>query len=133
MGELLLSEIPSVESSTPVRIQQQERSGIVIKEHVLEFLLTMNHSEDADNPVPKSVSNLVHIIDTHIDQLQDLVTKLEMELDSVELDLDKGNFHDSLLDPPYSLSTFSTLHDSNYKFRLHLITEVCLSFLLSIN
>ncbi|TKY71540.1 Zinc transport protein ZntB [Spatholobus suberectus] len=92
VGESLLSEIPSVESSSPFRGQQQE-SGIVIKEHVLEFLLTMNHSEEADNPVPRSVSNLVvHIIDTHVDQLQDLVTKLEMELDSVELDLDKGGY-----------------------------------------
>nr|KYP48492.1 Zinc transport protein zntB [Cajanus cajan] len=90
MGESLLSEIPSVESSSSHRGQQQERSGIVIKEHVLEFLLTMNHSEEADNPVPRSLSNLVvHIIDTHVDQLQDLVTKLEMELESVELDLDK--------------------------------------------
>ncbi|XP_061370852.1 uncharacterized protein LOC133313481 [Gastrolobium bilobum] len=93
MGESLLSEIPSVESSPHFKGQQQERSGTVIKEHVLEFLLTMNHSEEADNPVPRSVSNLVvHIIDTHVDQLQDLVTKLEMELDSVELDLDKGGY-----------------------------------------
>lgn len=94
MGESLLSEIPSVESPPYFGDQQKEGSGIVIKEHVLEFLLTMNHSEEADNPVPRSVSNLVvHIIDTHVDQLQDLVTKLEMELDSVELDLDKGNFY----------------------------------------
>ena len=94
MGESLLSEIPSVESPACFRSQsRRDRSdGIVIREHVLEFLLTMNHSEEADNPVPRSVSNLiVHIIDTHIDQIQDLVTKLEMELDSVELDLDKGN------------------------------------------
>ncbi|KAF2312266.1 hypothetical protein GH714_029613 [Hevea brasiliensis] len=50
----------------------------------------MNHSEEADNPVPRSVSNLVvHIIDTHIDHLQDVVTKLEIELDSVEIELDK--------------------------------------------
>ncbi|XP_014519039.1 uncharacterized protein LOC106776183 [Vigna radiata var. radiata] len=93
VGESLLSEIPSLESSSSLRGQQEERGGIVIKEHVLEFLLTMNHSEEADNPVPRSVSNLVvHIIDTHVDQLQDLVTKLEMELDSVELDLDKGGY-----------------------------------------
>ncbi|CAN1760490.1 hypothetical protein LINPERHAP1_LOCUS7543 [Linum perenne] len=51
----------------------------------------MNHSEEADNPVPNRVSNLVvHILDTHIDHLQDTVTKLEMELESVEHDLDKG-------------------------------------------
>ncbi|QCD76610.1 uncharacterized protein LOC114188037 [Vigna unguiculata] len=93
VGESLLSEIPSLESSSSLTGQQEERGGIVIKEHVLEFLLTMNHSEEADNPVPRSVSNLVvHIIDTHVDQLQDLVTKLEMELDSVELDLDKGGY-----------------------------------------
>ncbi|KAL5096515.1 hypothetical protein RYX36_000842 [Vicia faba] len=93
MGESLLSEVPSVESSSRFNGQQKEGSGPVIKEHVLEFLLTMNHSEEADNPVPRSVSNLVvHIVDTHVDQLQDLVTKLEMELDSVELDLDKGGY-----------------------------------------
>lgn len=91
VGESLLSEIPSVESPTNLRGEQKERDGIVIREHVLEFLLTMNHSEEADNPVPKSVSNLVvHIIDTHVDHLQDVVTKLEIELDSVELELDKG-------------------------------------------
>ncbi|KAI9121038.1 hypothetical protein K1719_008071 [Acacia pycnantha] len=93
MGESLLSEIPTVESSPHFGDQQKQGNGIVIKEHVLEFLLTMNHSEEADNPVPRSVSNLVvHIIDTHVDQLQDLVTKLEMELDSVEFALDKGGF-----------------------------------------
>ena len=93
----LLSEIPSVEtySSGGPRSHnggdQKEGSGFVIREHVLEFLLTMNHSEEADNPVPESVSNLVvHIIDTHVDHLQDVTTKLEMELDSVELELDKG-------------------------------------------
>ncbi|KAK8561355.1 hypothetical protein V6N13_149469 [Hibiscus sabdariffa] len=90
VGRSLLSEIPSVESPY-CREERQQGGGIVIREHVLEFLLTMNHSEEADNPVPKSVSNLVvHVIDTHIDHLQDVVTKLEMELDSVELELDRG-------------------------------------------
>ncbi|KAL3538733.1 hypothetical protein ACH5RR_002099 [Cinchona calisaya] len=89
----LLSEIPAVESPNYTRGEQKERDGIVIREHVLDFLLTMNHSEEADNPVPKSVSNLVvHIIDTHVDQLQDVVTNLEIELDSVELELDRGGF-----------------------------------------
>ncbi|XP_016650776.1 PREDICTED: uncharacterized protein LOC103335797 isoform X2 [Prunus mume] len=93
VGQSLLSEIPSVESPSYHRGEHKERSGIVIGEHVLEFLLTMNHSEEADNPVPKSVSNLVvHIVDTHVDHLQDVVTKLEIELDSVELQLDKGGF-----------------------------------------
>ncbi|KAG1368431.1 Mg2 transporter protein [Cocos nucifera] len=90
----LLSEIPSVESPSPRLVRDEEIGGsssIVIREHVLEFLLTMNHSEEADNPVPKTLSNLiVHIVDTHIDQVQDIVTKLEMDLDSMELELDKG-------------------------------------------
>ncbi|XP_008793595.2 uncharacterized protein LOC103709850 [Phoenix dactylifera] len=90
----LLSEIPSVESPIQRVLRDEEIGGsssIVIGEHVLEFLLTMNHSEEADNPVPETVSNLiVHIVDTHIDQVQDIVTKLEMELDSMELELDKG-------------------------------------------
>ncbi|GAV65083.1 CorA domain-containing protein [Cephalotus follicularis] len=93
MGQSLLSEIPSVESPPNHTGEHKEGRGIVIREHVLEFLLTMNHSEEADNPVPRSVSNLVvHIVDTHVDHLEDVVTKLEMELDSVELQLDRGGF-----------------------------------------
>ncbi|CAH9058148.1 unnamed protein product [Cuscuta europaea] len=92
-NESLLSEVPVVENSGHGHLQEKERGGIVIREHVLDFLLTMNHSEEADNPVPKSVSNLVvHVIDTHVDQLQDVVTNLEIELDSVELELDRGEF-----------------------------------------
>lgn len=90
VGQSLLSEVPRVESPSG---EHKDRSGTVIEEHVLDFLLRMNHSEEADNPVPKSVSNLVvHIIDTHVDHLQDVVTKFEMDLDSVELDLDRGGF-----------------------------------------
>lgn len=79
VNESLLSQIPA------------RGGGLVIGQHVLDFLLTMNHSEEADNPVPASVSNLVvHIIDTHVDHLQDTVTQLEIELDAVELELDRG-------------------------------------------
>lgn len=92
-NESLLSEIPAVESPNYGGGEHKQRRGIVIQEHVLDFLLTMNHSEEADNPVPKSVSNLVvHIIDTHVDHLQDVVTNLEIELDSVEFELDRGGF-----------------------------------------
>ncbi|CAA2964439.1 zinc transport -like [Olea europaea subsp. europaea] len=92
-NESLLSEVPAVESPGYGGREHKERGGIVIREHVLDFLLTMNHSEEADNPVPKSVSNLVvHIIDTHIDHLQDVVTNLEIELDSVEFEMDRGGF-----------------------------------------
>ncbi|KZV38041.1 hypothetical protein F511_13295 [Dorcoceras hygrometricum] len=87
----LLSEIPLVEGSNFGGSDAKDSSRMVIKEHVLDFLLTMNHSEGADNPVPKSISNLVvHIIDTHVDHLQDVVIKLELELDSVELEMDRG-------------------------------------------
>ncbi|KAG6490750.1 uncharacterized protein LOC122006711 [Zingiber officinale] len=99
-GQSLLSEIPSIEGPGLTR-EEEGHGGIVIQEHVLEFLLTMNHSEEADNPVPNRVSNLVvHIIDTHVDHVQDIVTKLEMELDSVELELDKGGstFKKQMLD-----------------------------------
>lgn len=92
-GRSLLSEIPSVETPFNHTEEQKDRNEFVIREHVLEFLLTMNHSEEADNPVPRSVSNLVvHIIDTHVDHLQDVATRLEIELDSVEIELDKGGF-----------------------------------------
>ncbi|XP_073141104.1 uncharacterized protein [Henckelia pumila] len=87
----LLSEIPIVEGSNYGGSEAKDSGRMVIKEHVLDFLLTMNHSEGADNPVPKSISNLVvHIIDTHVDHLQDVVIKLELDLDSVELEMDKG-------------------------------------------
>ncbi|XP_039140666.1 uncharacterized protein LOC120277883 [Dioscorea cayenensis subsp. rotundata] len=91
-GQSLLFEIPTVENRNLVKDEEcGGTSGILIKEHVLEFLLTMNHSEEADNPVPCTVANLlVHIVDTHVDQVQDIVTKLEIELDSVELELDRG-------------------------------------------
>lgn len=90
VGQSLLSEIPVVDTPR-CRNGEQKEGGVVIKEHVLEFLLMMNHSEEADNPVPNSVSNLViHVIDTFVDHLHDNVTTLESELDSVELELDKG-------------------------------------------
>ncbi|GMH23681.1 hypothetical protein Nepgr_025524 [Nepenthes gracilis] len=93
LGQSLLSEVPSVESPSCYNGDQKEVRGFVIEEHVLEFLLTMNHSEEADNPVPKSVSNLViHIIDTFVDHVQDIVTNLEIELDSLELEMDRGGF-----------------------------------------
>nr|CAD1834600.1 unnamed protein product [Ananas comosus var. bracteatus] len=42
-------------------------------------------------PVPRTVANLVvHVVDTHVDQVQDIVTKLEMDLDAIEIELDKG-------------------------------------------
>jgi Mg2+ and Co2+ transporter CorA len=58
---------------------------------MLEFLLNMSHLEHADNAVPKGVGNLlVHIIDTHVEQLHDTVLHLETHLDDVERSLDTG-------------------------------------------
>ncbi|KAK1292843.1 hypothetical protein QJS10_CPB17g02457 [Acorus calamus] len=86
----LLSEIVSV-GSPNIEPTEVDANAIVISEHLLEFFLTKNHSAEPDNPVPKSVSNLlVHIVDTHMDHIQDIVTDLEIKLDSVELQLDKG-------------------------------------------
>ncbi|XP_062196091.1 uncharacterized protein LOC133899151 [Phragmites australis] len=67
--------------------------GVVIEERLLESLLAMNHANGAhtDNPVPRTVSNLlVHVLGTHVDHVHDIVTRLEMDLDSIELQLDKG-------------------------------------------
>lgn len=69
--------------------------GVVIEERLLESLLAMNHADGAhtDNPVPRTVSNLlVHVLGTHVDHVHDIVTRLEMELDSIELHLDKGRW-----------------------------------------
>ncbi|XP_020109329.1 uncharacterized protein LOC109724814 [Ananas comosus] len=104
-GQSLLSEIPSVGFAAAAAVaapeEEEEEEGaaavaaeegsVVIAEHVLENLLTLNHSEEADNPVPRTVANLVvHVVDTHVDQVQDIVTKLEMDLDAIEIELDKG-------------------------------------------
>ncbi|TKW09155.1 hypothetical protein SEVIR_6G074700v4 [Setaria viridis] len=67
--------------------------GVVIEERLLESLLAMNHADGAhtDNPVPRTVSNLlVHVLGTHVDHVHDIVTRLEMDLDAIELQLDKG-------------------------------------------
>ncbi|XP_058069496.1 uncharacterized protein LOC131218748 [Magnolia sinica] len=89
-GQSLLSDIPE-NPNLVGNDGKGEPAGIVIEERFLEYLLTMNHSEEADNPVPKTVGNLlVHILDTHMDHLQDIVTELEMELDTVELEMDNG-------------------------------------------
>ncbi|KAL6012714.1 hypothetical protein ACLOJK_003203 [Asimina triloba] len=89
-GQSLLTEIPSVESPYSGR-GDEDGDRIVIREHVLEHLLMMNHSEEADTPVPKTMSNLVvHIIDAYMDHIQGIVTTLEVKLDTVELELDKG-------------------------------------------
>ncbi|VAI88221.1 unnamed protein product [Triticum turgidum subsp. durum] len=53
----------------------------------------MNHADGAhtDNPVPRTVSNLlVHVLGTHVDHVHDIVTRLEMEIDNIELHIDKG-------------------------------------------
>lgn len=93
MGKSLLSEIPRVEDGDDEYFDEEvgKVKGVVIGEKLLDSLLSMNHSEEADRNVPNRVADLLlHIVDTHVDQVQDIVTKLEMELDSVELQLDRG-------------------------------------------
>jgi hypothetical protein len=93
----LLSEVPRIEpredseTLNPNHPGARFAGGVVIQEHVLEFLLTMNHLEEADNAVPRGVGNLlVHIIDTHVDHLHEIVLHLETQLDDVERELDTG-------------------------------------------
>ena len=77
----LLKEVPTIGGG----------EGTVIEEQLLEFLLRMDHSEEADNPVPSTVSSLlVHVVDAYVDHVHDIVTNLEMQLDAVEIELDKG-------------------------------------------
>ncbi|KAL9260221.1 hypothetical protein AKJ16_DCAP14889 [Drosera capensis] len=60
--------------------QQGESSRFVIDEH-----MSAKHSEEADYSVPRSVSNLViHIIDTYVAHQEDVVDKLETDLDELE-------------------------------------------------
>ncbi|KAJ7541389.1 hypothetical protein O6H91_10G057300 [Diphasiastrum complanatum] len=94
VGQSLLSEVPILDPNFRVDdVDRPNKTGFVIQEHVLEFLLTMNHPEEADKHVPMFMSNLiVHVVDTHIDYLQDIVLKLEMDLDDVERELDKGGY-----------------------------------------
>lgn len=82
-----LSEIPSLESNNSAS------DRFVIQQHVLEFYLTRNHLEDVNHRIPVSILTLVvHIIDTHIDHLQDILTRLEMDLDENEHELDTGGY-----------------------------------------
>ena len=85
-GQSLLSEIPSVESpSSQDHYGGKEENnskhtidpnGIVIREHVLELI---------GSPI-----SLCTLWDTHVDHLQDIVTRFEMELDTIDLELDKS-------------------------------------------
>jgi hypothetical protein len=85
----VLAEVPSLE--TDLVPGSDDPNTFVIQTHVLEFYLMRNHLEDVNHPVPRSVSNLlVHVIDTHIDHLQDILTRLEMDLDHSEHELDIG-------------------------------------------
>eukprot|EP00250_Pteridium_aquilinum_P021381 c25101_g1_i4 orf=490-1362(+) len=87
-----LSEIPRLDNA-PRSDAMGHMTGFVIQEHVLEFYLLRNHLEDVSHRIPTSVSNLVvHVIDTHIDYLQDILTRLELDLDENELELDKGGY-----------------------------------------
>ncbi|KAL6996218.1 hypothetical protein U1Q18_006353 [Sarracenia purpurea var. burkii] len=76
-----LNGVPRLENPNFVREEQNERDEIVIRED----------EEQNGNPVPKSASNLVvHIVDSHVDHIEDIVSKLEIELNAMELEMDEG-------------------------------------------
>ncbi|MCO5577283.1 hypothetical protein L7F22_031110 [Adiantum nelumboides] len=86
-----LSEVPRLANAT--RSESSEHGGFVIQEHVLEFYLLRNHLEDVNHRIPSCVSSLVvHVIETYIDHLQDLLTRLELDLDESEFELDRGGY-----------------------------------------
>lgn len=71
--------------------------GVVIGENLLETLLMTSHTDEADRPVPKGISDLLlHVVETHVDQVQDIVTRMELDLDAVELELDRGEIDSSV-------------------------------------
>lgn len=92
----LLSEVPCIqpkegEGEGWSHLGRTKYGGFVIQEHVLEFLLTRNTLEEAENAVPRGVGNLLaHIVDTHVDQLHEIVLHLETQLDEVEKEMDTG-------------------------------------------
>ncbi|ONK74422.1 uncharacterized protein A4U43_C03F6050 [Asparagus officinalis] len=84
MGRSLLSEIP--------RLEGTKGGGVEIGEELLESLLGMNFEgrRTGMRRCRGGRGKLVHVVDVHVDQVQDAVMKFEMELDSVELELDRG-------------------------------------------
>ena len=89
MGQSLLSEIPSVESPSS-HAHLWGKGGEQLKTyHGAEW----NCHQRACARVARVSNLLVHIVDTHVDHLQDIVTIVtifEMELDTIELELNKG-------------------------------------------
>eukprot|EP00897_Mesotaenium_endlicherianum_P009547 jgi/Mesen1/8620/ME000050S08029 len=87
-AQSFLTSIPSIK----VVSERPSAGSVVINDQLLEDLLRKNHPEDADNPIPTNVAELlVHIIDTHVDQLQDIIVEVEMRLDVIERDMDGGS------------------------------------------
>lgn len=57
----------------------------------LEDLLRGSHPDGADSAIPCSTLDLLlHVVETHVDHLLDVVVELEMELDELERQLDSG-------------------------------------------
>eukprot|EP00850_Spirogloea_muscicola_P008570 SM000046S16351 [mRNA] locus=s46:26695:29111:- [translate_table: standard] len=87
-----LARAAAAADSSPSSVSDDSAASVFIEEHVLDFLITMNHPADADNPIPTTISKLlVHILDSHVDHVQDIVVKQEMDLDDLEHALDEGD------------------------------------------
>eukprot|EP00850_Spirogloea_muscicola_P008569 SM000046S16350 [mRNA] locus=s46:15938:18961:- [translate_table: standard] len=63
-----------------------------VEEDVLDFFMSSRFG-DADDPIPTTISKLLvhilHILDSHVDHVQDIVMKQEMGLDDLEHALDE--------------------------------------------
>ncbi|GJP34404.1 hypothetical protein CLOM_g18851 [Closterium sp. NIES-68] len=60
----------------------------------LEELLRKSHPENADCAIPVTVFGLLqHIVETHMEHLEDVVVEVECMLDQHERDLDEGSDH----------------------------------------
>ena len=104
IGTSFLTEIPhafqmssgpkgSEGSADGVGGPSRRGSSVVINEEVLEELLRKNHAlQEADNPVPTTLGKLlVHILETFVEQQQDIVVDAEMRLEELERGLDGGD------------------------------------------
>ncbi|CAI5514455.1 unnamed protein product [Closterium sp. Naga37s-1] len=86
-----------LEAMTPrrreVREQQAEaHTTIDVDDAELEELLRKSHPENAECLIPVTVFGLLqHIVETHMEHLEDVVVEVECMLDQHERDLDEGS------------------------------------------
>ncbi|GJP57451.1 hypothetical protein CLOP_g50 [Closterium sp. NIES-67] len=87
-----------LEAITPRRREVREEGAdshtIDVDDAELEELLRKSHPENADCAIPVTVFGLLqHIVETHMEHLEDVVVEVECMLDQHERDLDEGSDH----------------------------------------